>query len=142
MATKSSEKTTFKKYTKRLWWLFIAGILLAILPFLLASWGVLGYMPTFEDLENPENNLATEVISIDGKTLGKYAFENRTPVKYKDIPQNLVKALVATEDERFYNHSGIDFKGTLRAILSLGKSGGGSTITKQLAKMTFHKREH
>ncbi len=142
MATKSSEKTTFKKYTKRLWWLFIAGILLAILPFLLASWGVLGYMPTFEDLENPENNLATEVISIDGKTLGKYAFENRTPVKYKDIPQNLVKALVATEDERFYNHSGIDFKGTLRAILSLGKSGGGSTITQQLAKMTFHKREH
>ena len=138
----TSENVDFKKYIKWFWRIVIGGVFLAILPFLLASWGLLGHMPTFEELENPENNLATEVISIDGKTLGKYAVENRTPIKYKDIPQNLVEALVATEDERFYNHSGIDFKGTLRAILSLGTSGGGSTITQQLAKMTFHKREH
>lgn len=95
-------------------------------------------MPTFEDLENPESNLATEIISFDGKTLGKYAYENRTPVRFKDLPDNLVKALVATEDERFYEHSGIDFKATARAIAKLGKDGGGSTITQQLSKLLFH----
>ncbi len=104
--------------------------------FLLASWGLLGDLPTFEELENPQTNLATEVISSDGVTIGKYATENRTPVKYKELPENLVNALVATEDERFYEHSGIDFKGTARAVLKPG-SGGASTITQQLAKMLF-----
>ncbi len=142
MTKNTTNNSDFSNYIKWFWRIIIGGVFLAILPFLLASFGALGHMPTFEELENPENNLATEVISIDGKTLGKYAVENRTPIKYKDIPQNLVEALVATEDERFYSHSGIDFKGTLRAVLSLGKSGGGSTITQQLAKMTFHKREN
>jgi len=73
-----------------------------------------------------------------GKTLGKYAFENRTPIKYKDLPDNLIKALVATEDERFYEHSGIDFKSNLRAIVKMGKGGGGSTLTQQLAKQLLH----
>ncbi len=137
----TTNQSDFKKYIKWFWRIIGIGFFLAILPFFLASVGALGFMPTFEDLENPENNLATEVISSDGKTLGKYAYENRTPVKYKDIPQNLVEALVATEDERFYSHSGIDFKSTARAILSMGSKGGGSTITQQLAKLTFHKRE-
>nr|WP_299031614.1 transglycosylase domain-containing protein [uncultured Tenacibaculum sp.] len=129
----------FSKYIKWFWGVIIGGFLALGLLFLLASWGVFGALPTFEELENPENNLATEIISADGKTLGKYAVENRTPIKYKDIPENMVKALVATEDERFYEHSGIDFKGTARAILKPG-SGGASTITQQLAKMLFTKK--
>ena len=128
--------TDFKKYIKWFWGIVLGGFSLLILLFLFASWGFLGALPTFEELENPENNLATEVISSDGKTLGKYAMENRTPIKYKDLPQNIVKALVATEDERFYEHSGIDFYSTSRAILKPG-SGGASTITQQLAKMLF-----
>lgn len=134
---RTTKQSDFSKYIKWFWRIVILGVFLAILPFFLASVGALGFMPTFEDLENPENNLATEVISSDGKTLGKYAYENRTPVKYKDIPQNLVEALVATEDERFYGHSGIDFKATSRAILKLGTKGGGSTITQQLSRLLF-----
>ena len=128
--------TNFSKYIKWFWGIILGGFLFISLLFLLASWGVFGALPTFEELENPENNLATEIISSDGKTLGKYAVENRTPIKYKDIPESMVKALVATEDERFYEHSGIDFRGTARAVLKPG-SGGASTITQQLAKMLF-----
>ena len=131
----------FKKHIKWFWVIFLGGIASLILLFLLASWGVFGALPTFEELENPQNNLATEIISSDGKTLGKYYLnENRTPIRYKDLPQNLIKALIATEDERFYEHSGIDFKGTLRAISKLGAGGGASTITQQLAKNLFTKR--
>ena len=133
-----AKQNDFSKYIKWFRYLFLGGIIAFIGLFLLASWGVFGELPTFEELENPEKNLATEVISIDGKTIGKYAYENRTPVHFKDLPDNLVKALVATEDERFYEHSGIDFKATARAIVKLGKDGGGSTITQQLAKLLFH----
>ncbi len=135
---KSENTTTYKKITKWLWIAFIGGFALIGLTFLLGSLGVFGELPTFEDLENPENNLATEVISIDGKTLGKYYKENRTPIRYKDLPENLVKALVATEDVRFYEHSGIDFYGTARAVIKLGRDGGASTVTQQLAKLLFH----
>ena len=119
--------------------LVLGGFISVSLLFLLASWGVFGTLPTFEELENPEKNLATEVISSDGVTLGKYAFKNRTPVGFKDLPDNLVHALIATEDERFYEHSGIDFRGLARAIVKLGKGGGASTITQQLAKNLFNK---
>lgn len=129
--------TSFKKYIMWFWAIFGGGILCIILVFLFAGWGLFGEMPTFEELENPETNLATEVLSADGKTLGKYYKENRTPVKYEDIPQHLVQALIATEDERFYSHSGIDAKGTFRAIAFLGTRGGASTITQQLAKLLF-----
>ena len=110
-----------------------------VLLFLLASWGVFGALPTFEELENPENNLATEIISSDGKTLGTYAIQNRTPIQFKDLPENLVNALVATEDERFFEHSGIDFRSLARAIYKMGKGGGASTVTQQLAKNLFTK---
>ena len=126
----------FTKYIIWFWGISLGTFSLIILLFLSASWGGLGALPTFEELENPENNLATEVISSDGKTLGKYATENRTPIKFKDLPQNIIEALVATEDERFYEHSGIDFRGTTRAVLKPG-SGGASTITQQLARMLF-----
>ena len=136
---KKKEKN-LKKYIKRFWTLFLVGFTTILLIFLFASWGVFGELPTFEELENPEKNLATEVISSDGVTLGKYAFKNRTPVGFKDLSDNIVKALIATEDERFYNHSGIDFRGTARAIVKFGKGGGASTITQQLAKNLFTKR--
>jgi penicillin-binding protein 1A len=129
----------FAKYIKWFWGVVLGGLFTICFIFLLASWGVFGALPTFEELENPENNLATEIISSDGKTIGKYAHENRTPVRFKDLPDNLIKALVATEDERYYEHSGIDFRGTARAVLKPG-SGGASTITQQLAKMLFTKR--
>ncbi|MBT8295916.1 MAG: transglycosylase domain-containing protein, partial [Gramella sp.] len=125
------------RYILGFWTLFGIGILAAILIFLLAGWGAFGKMPTFDELENPETNLATEIFSSDGKTLGKYYSENRTPIKYEDLPDHLVQALVATEDERFYQHAGIDAKGTVRAAVYLGTRGGASTITQQLAKQLF-----
>ncbi|MEZ7498513.1 transglycosylase domain-containing protein [Flavobacterium sp. Arc3] len=128
----------FKYYTKTFWKIFIYGMGAIVLFFLFASWGLFGSMPSFEDLENPDSNLATEVISADGVVLGKYFQKNRSQLKYSDLPKNLVDALVATEDERFYEHSGIDGRGTLRAIASLGTSGGASTLTQQLAKQLFH----
>ena len=127
-----------KYYQKKFWKLFFYGLGVMALFFTLASWGFFGSMPSFEDLENPESNLATEVISSDGVTIGKFYNENRTPIKYEDLPQSLVKALVATEDERFYKHSGIDARRTLGAVLKLGSDGGASTLTQQLAKLLFH----
>jgi penicillin-binding protein 1A len=105
----------------------------------LASLGVFGEMPDHTALENPRTNLATEIISSDGKTLGKFYFEdNRTPVAFSDLPKHLVDALIATEDVRYFEHAGIDVRGTLRAFIKLGKGGGASTISQQLAKQLFH----
>lgn len=137
MTTDKSSK--YKKYVKMFWGLYVSGLLLVVLLFLFASWGFFGEMPTFEELENPETNLATEVVTSDGKTIGKYFKENRTPIKYEDLPDNLVKALVSTEDERYYSHAGIDARGTIRAAVFLGERGGASTITQQLAKLLFTK---
>lgn len=134
---KASKERSYGRYVVWFWSLFTAGILAVLLLFLMASWGVFGPMPTFEELENPETNLATEIFSSDGETLGKYYNENRTPVKYENLPQHLVDALVATEDERYYDHAGIDAKGTLRAAVYLGKRGGASTISQQLSKLLF-----
>ena len=137
-AKKKNKKTGFFKFIKWFWILFITGVLSAILIFLFASWGVFGELPLYEHLENPKTNLASEIFSSDGKTLGKfYLDDNRTPVKYDDLPENLVHALIATEDARFYEHSGIDAIGTLRAVAYLGKKGGASTISQQLARQLF-----
>ncbi|MBA9073442.1 penicillin-binding protein 1A [Flavobacterium gossypii] len=141
MATKKNNSTQVKDiayYNRKFWKIFLYGTGGVILFFLFASWGLFGSMPSFEELENPESNLATEVISSDGETIGKFYNENRTAIKYSDLPKHLVDALVATEDERFYDHSGIDARGTLRAVTSLGTSGGASTISQQLAKLLFH----
>lgn len=144
MATKNNNIKAKKSdhdithYKKKFWRIFFYGLAGLLLFFLLASWGLFGSMPSFEDLENPDSNLATEIISSDGVVIGKYFQTNRSQLKYSDLPKNLVEALVATEDERFYEHSGIDGRGTLRAIASLGTSGGASTLTQQLAKQLFH----
>ncbi|MDC6350553.1 transglycosylase domain-containing protein [Zeaxanthinibacter sp. PT1] len=140
-AKKKKPARSFRTFVKWFWLLFAAGIFSIVLIFMLASWGAFGEMPTFERLENPQTNLATEIISVDGQTLGKfYLDDNRTPVGYDDLPQNLVEALIATEDVRYYNHSGIDAWGTLRAIVFLGTRGGASTISQQLSKLLFTKR--
>ncbi|MFV0571639.1 MAG: penicillin-binding protein 1A [Xanthomarina gelatinilytica] len=129
----------FSSYVRWFWKLFIAGILFVVLMFLLAAWGVFGELPDYTVLENPKTNLATEIISSDGKTLGKFYFnDNRTPVGYNELPLHLIDALIATEDARYYEHSGIDARGTLRAIIKLGRGGGASTISQQLAKQLFH----
>ena len=107
----------------------------------LTAIGVFGDLPTFEQLENPNNNLATEIISEDGVILGKYFFENRSKANYNEIPENLINAFISTEDVRFRNHSGIDGRALLRAIhgalTGKSSSGGASTITQQLSKMLF-----
>ncbi|WP_396165835.1 penicillin-binding protein 1A [Flavobacterium sp.] len=127
-----------KYYQKKFWKVFFYSIGGIFLFFLFASWGLFGKMPSFDDLENPNSNLATEIISSDGVTLGKFYNENRTAIKYKDLPKSLVDALVSTEDERFYEHSGIDARRTFGAAAKLGSNGGASTITQQLAKLLFH----
>jgi penicillin-binding protein 1A len=112
---------------------------------ILAAVGGLGYMPDIKTLENPKINLASQLISEDGKILGSFYYrnQNRSYVNYDELPKHLVDALIATEDKRFYRHSGIDAKGIARmviktVILMQKSSGGGSTITQQLAKMLFH----
>ena len=133
---KSTTNHTFK-FIKGFWILFGTGLLLVMLLFLLASWGAFGEMPKFEELENPQNDLATQIISSDGVQIGTFFKENRTPISYEDLPQHLVDALIATEDARYYDHSGIDARGTLRAFIFLGSKGGASTISQQLAKQLF-----
>ena len=140
MAKKRQKKQqqNFFPFIKWFWILFGAGVFSVVLIFLLASWGAFGEMPTFERLENPETNLATEFISSDGETLGKlYLDDNRTWVDYETLPQNVVDALVATEDARYYDHSGIDARGFARALAYLGTKGGASTISQQLARQLF-----
>lgn len=104
------------------------------------SIGMLGPLPDVKDLENPEINVASEIYSSDGKLIDKFESEKRIPIKYDDIPEHLIQALYAREDIRYNQHSGIDGESVLRAISSLGKDGGGSTITQQLSKQLFTKK--
>ncbi|CAN5889127.1 transglycosylase domain-containing protein [soil metagenome] len=118
-----------------LWRLFFAGFGLFILMLLCANFGLFGKMPSIKELENPEADLASEIISSDGVLMGKYYAENRSEVKYSEISPNIIHALIATEDERFYDHSGIDAQALARVLFTAGTQGGGSTITQQVAKM-------
>lgn len=132
----------FKKYLIIFWSLFLGGLGMAALILWLISLGTFGKLPTFEELENPKSALATEVWSSDGALLGKYYSQNRSNAVFEDLPKNLVDALIATEDVRFYEHSGVDARGLGRVfvktlLLSQGNAGGGSTITQQLAKNLF-----
>jgi len=130
-----------KKWIKISWILFFIPIVLLNLLFFCISEGYFGYMPSFDELENPKYQLATEVISSDGVVLGTYFRENRTPVKYEEISPNMINALIATEDIRFYKHSGVDIKAIFRVIIGTGKKGGGSTLSQQLAKMLFPRED-
>ena len=144
MAKKRNNKDSKKIRTA--WKLFAFLWIGVFLFFTLLSMGWLGFMPTFEELENPKSNQATEVISADGEILGFIGVENRSNITYDELSPNLVNALIATEDVRFYNHSGIDPRSLVRVLFKtlIGRqssSGGGSTITQQLAKNLFP-REH
>ena len=128
----------YKIQIRLFWASFLIGICLFIGVFIYAALGYMGEMPPFEQLENPKTNLATQILSSDGVVLGKFYYnDNRTPITYEELPTNIVQALIATEDERYYDHSGIDWYATLRAIYFLGKRGGASTITQQLARQLF-----
>jgi penicillin-binding protein 1A len=133
-----SRNTKYSKYVRFIWVAFSLATLGVLTIFGAASLGLLGQMPDFRQLENPKTNLATQIISADNTVLGKFYFnDNRTPISYDEIPTSMIDALIATEDERFYNHSGIDYRGTARALFYLGSKGGGSTITQQLARQLF-----
>ncbi len=136
----------FKRYRKFLivfWSVVVAGILGTVFFFWLISTGRLGFMPTFEELENPNNRFASEVYFADGVLMNRYfEKENRRYAEYKDIPQSVIDALIATEDVRFYDHSGVDVRGLFRVVKGIltgntSSAGGGSTISQQLAKMLF-----
>ena len=140
-SSKSSAKKVqedFRSLVRWFWRLMVAGVGAVALMVLLAALGAFGKLPTFEEIENPVSNLASTVYSADGEIIGKYYMENRVHTEFEELSPVLVDALIATEDERFYEHSGIDFRALLRSVASLGKAGGGSTITQQLAKMLFH----
>ncbi len=129
----------YRKIVKWMWILTGVGILSIALLFVVLSYQDL---PTFEELENPKNNLASEVYAANGEVLGRYYYENRIPVTFDEMSPYIEQALVATEDERYYQHSGIDFEGLIRVAIKTGllqqrSAGGASTITQQLAKMLF-----
>jgi penicillin-binding protein 1A len=128
-----------KKRVSRKWifLLWIVGLLPLILLSLVLYFASKSDLPDTAALANPKTNLATEVISADSRVLGRFYLENRINAQFDELSPHLVKALIATEDERFYSHSGIDLRGTARAAIYLGRKGGASTITQQLAKMLF-----
>lgn len=133
------------KFLKWFWIVYFAILGFLIILFTAISLGWLGFMPSFEELENPNSNLASEIISADQKLLGKYYFENRSNIQYSELSPELINALIATEDIRFEKHSGVDAKALIRVILGVitfNNKGGGSTITQQLAKNLFPRKEN
>ena len=140
LMSRNKEKTPKKKkLLRRIVWLICLGPFVALATILLLVF-LFGDMPSIEDLDNPKSNLASQVITADGEVIGEYYLQNRTHVDYHELSPNLVNALVATEDERFYSHSGIDLEALLRALKGMGKDGGGSTLTQQLALNLYGKR--
>lgn len=142
---KIEQTVNSRRFVKWFWIIVTAPFALLLLLLGLTATGLFGKLPTFEDLENPKSNLATEVYSEDGQLIGSFYIQNRSYTAYEDLSPNLVAALVATEDGRFYGHSGIDFIGLARvAVKTIGmgqRQGGGSTITQQLAKNLYETRD-
>ncbi len=145
MAKAQGSTKQFGKYIKYLWIIVLAPVLFVFLLVGLTSAGIFGELPSFEELENPNSSLASEVYSADTKILGKYYVQNRVNIHFKDLSPNLVSALKATEDVRFEEHSGVDIKGLFRVfvktIILQQDAGGGSTLTQQLAKNLFPRGE-
>lgn len=129
-----------KRFFIAFWASFTIGIGAVVLLFYLIGKGYMGYMPSFQELENPNSSLATEVISTDNVVIGRYYLENRSNITYDNIPKNLREALMATEDVRFFEHTGVDLRALLRVVKGVitgDSQGGGSTVTQQLAKNLF-----
>ena len=143
----NGNSTNFNFYVKRFWMIVASLFLFIVLLFTLLSLGWLGFMPSFEELENPKSNLASEIITADQQILGKYYIENRSNTHYNELSPALINALIATEDARFEKHSGVDTRSIFRVIgkTIIGRnrsSGGGSTITQQLAKNLFPRNKN
>ena len=145
MAKKKTNKKENKGgWIKYLWMVFALGVSSIVLLFVLIANGVIGYLPEIEELQNPKNKFASEVYTADGEIIGRYYYgkDNRVAVSYDQISPNVINALISTEDVRFYEHSGIDFRALFRSIIKRGVlgqkgAGGGSTITQQLAKLLY-----
>ncbi len=140
-------KLETQKYIKAFWLVVVSPVALAILIFGSISLGLWGFMPSFEELENPKSNLASEIYSVDGQLLGTFFIHNRSNVSFDELSPNLVNALIATEDARFHNHSGVDIRSIFRVIVMniIGgqrSAGGGSTLSQQLAKNLFPREEN
>lgn len=141
MSTKQDKR---KKFLKIFWLTFVALVLFVVIIFFAINKGWIGYLPPLEELQNPKNKYASEIYSSDMEVLSRffYSTENRVGITYSEISPNVIDALIATEDERYYSHSGIDAKALARAIIFTGilqrkNYGGGSTITQQLAKQLY-----
>src|SRR3990172_646089 len=138
-------KSRYGKYIKIFWIIILLTAIVPAAMIWLVALGFFGPLPSFEELENPQSNLASEVYSSDNRLLGKYYLQNRSNINFNDLSPNLIYALKATEDIRFEDHSGVDFKGLIRVfvktvVLRQG-AGGGSTITQQLAKNLFPRED-
>ncbi|MBO4361481.1 MAG: transglycosylase domain-containing protein [Paludibacteraceae bacterium] len=133
-----NKKTKFMLW---FWGLFAAGVLALYIIFLSIVRGWVGYLPPLDELQNPKNTYASEIFTEDMVSMGRYYIkENRVGIKYSDLSPYVIDALIATEDARFYDHTGVDFKALFRAVLKLGRAGGGSTLTQQLAKQIWSPR--
>ena len=139
MSKQQSKVSSFfnHRYFRLMIYTLITGIIIVALLFFYISKALL---PDTEELENPKYEIASQFISSDNEVFGKIFKYNRDWLNFKDINPKLINALVATEDERFFSHSGVDARGTARAIFYMGKKGGASTITQQLAKLFFTQR--
>jgi penicillin-binding protein 1A len=145
--SKKAKKEKDRKYILWFWALFLAPLLVLFLLFSTINLGLWGFMPTFEELENPKSNLASEIYSADGVLLGTFFIDNRSNVGYDELSPNIIGALLATEDIRFHYHSGVDFRGIMRVLVrnilaGQRSAGGGSTISQQLAKNLFPRQEN
>ena len=137
----NNKKQLIQHYNKLMWMGYAALLGFIVLFFMGVSWGLLGAMPTFTELESPKSALASEVYGIDGTLIGKFFVEDRTNTNFEELPKLMVDALTCTEDVRFYEHSGIDYQGTISAFTQFfvgSDRGGASTLTQQLAKNLFH----
>jgi membrane peptidoglycan carboxypeptidase len=147
-ADNKKPSTAYRRWIRALiisfWVLFVTPFVILVIIFSMITNGSMGFMPTFEELENPKTNIASEIYTADQQPLGKYYIENRTFIHYKDLSPHLINALVATEDIRYYEHSGIDFQALMRVMYGVAtgnQKGGGSTISQQLAKNLFPREE-
>ena len=133
----------YKKIFIWIWVSFFSALLLFGSFIMMISWGWFGELPSLEELENPKTYLASEIYSEDGVLLGKYYLQNRSNAGFNEISPNVYNALIATEDIRFYDHPGIDFRGASSIVLyaMIGKKRGASTITQQLAKNLFPRKK-
>src|SRR5258708_40367190 len=138
MIIKKLPPDDFRRYNWYIWRTVIGFFALFVLLLVVTYFGLFGPLPSFRELENPKSNQASEVISSDGKILGTYYVENRSSVTYAQLSPNVINALIAAEDSRFREHSGIDFRRSFTVLLlNIRKKQGASTITQQLAKNLF-----